>query len=465
MIILPAPWQGLHPAFPKQPDPFNTNSYTNAPVQGGTIGLAWALGAALFNRSPVVGLKVAAWSTVASLAAGVAVEQYTGRVLAQPYLESKGLTVPRQKLIERPFHADENSFIIAGGFAAISISRMVAQPWALTGWKRTLGAFSMGAFGGSLCSYAYHWPQLFPYVERRQKQKQIALMYTQDVKNFHANRNELGDDRVTKPHSDTGASGMTSLQQLIRDVGGMHVGSNKDASLPEAESDRQDELDPKPHFSDMREGERVFRAQTNYKWKPGPDGIQELEDHISTLRARRTRLAQEAEQLFHYMAAKEAEYYDTSHITPQKDERRISLEVLGHVHINAYLEISQLDWCIADSQKNILQIRAMQEGSHWIPDAPTNKVAVPTLTLQLLDELERDTASSIDELEAVKEHRASALNDSNLEVIDAKTGQVVKNPYAAVQKDIEEIEKVQEEAKKMSEAIQRLRNEFERGNK
>lgn len=464
MIILPAPWEGLHPAFPKRPDPFNTNSITNAPVQGGTVGLAWTVGAAMFNKSPASGLKAGAWVTVASLIGGVAVEQYLGRLVARPYLESKGLTVPRQKLIERPFHADENSFIIAGGCAAILLSRMIAQPWAVTGWKRSLGAFSIGSFGGSLCSYGYHYTQLKPYVERIQQQKQTALRYSQEVKEFHRRRKDMGDDLANNDRqAASGALGMTSLQQLLKDVGGnMNLGTNKEDVEPTPMHDL-DEKDPQPHFSELRDGERIFKPHTNYKWQPGPDGVQKLEDHISALRTRRTQLAQEAENIFHNMATKEAEYYDTSSSTPQKEERRIALEVLGHVHMNVYLEISQVDWCIADSKKNILQIRAMDKKSHWIPDAPTTKVATPTLTMQLLDELERDNAVSMEDLEVLKENTAMALNDPNLQVVDTKTGQALKDPHASVRKDIEEIEGAQKEARIMGDAIRNLRSEFGKG--
>lgn len=470
MIILPAPWEGLHPSFPKRPDPFNTNFLTNALVQGGTAGLAWTVGAVMFRKTPASGLKVGAWVTLLSLVGGGIVEQYVGRAVAQPYLEHKGFTIPRQKLIERPFHADENSFIIAGGCAAILLSRMVTQPWAITGWKRTLGAFSIGAFGGSLCSYGYHYPQIKPYVESIRRQKQIALNYSTEVKAFHKAQRDMDDTHATGDGQlANGALGMTSLQQLLKDVGNnMTPGDTKDAYSGMAEAVASydlDEKDPQPHFSMLREGERIFKPETNYKWKPGPDGIEQLEEHISTLRGRRTRLTQEAEQLFHNIAAKEAEYYKTSSSTPQKEERRIALEVLNHLHINAYLEISQLDWCVADSQKNILQIRAMEKDSHWIPEAPTSKPAVPIHTLQLLDELERDNATSIEDLEMLKENTASALNDPGLQAIDPTTGQSVKDPYAAVRKDIEEIERAQEEARMMGDAIRNLRAEFEKGKK
>ncbi|GAB7352684.1 hypothetical protein MBLNU459_g3045t1 [Dothideomycetes sp. NU459] len=468
MILMPPPWEGLHPAFPKRPDPFNTTSLTNAPVQGGTIGLAWTVGAAMFGKAPGTGLRAAAYVTLVSLVGGVAVEQYVGRMIAQPYLESKGLTVPRQKLVERPFHADENSFIIAGGCAAVLLSRMVAQPWAVTGWRRAIGAFSIGSFGGSLCSYGYHYNQIKPYAERLRQQKQVALVYSQDVKDFHRQRKDMGETQAANADRLTGGPpGMTSLQQLLKDVGNMTTGNNRDAfvGLPAAASHDLDEKDPQPHYSELRDGERIFKPETNYKWKPGPDGVEKLEEHISTLRERRTRLAQEAEHLFHNITAKEAEYYKTSSSTPAKDERRIALEVLNHLHINAYLEISQLDWCIADSQKNILQIRAMEKDTHWIPDAPKSTMGVPKHTLQLLDELERDNTFSLEELEMLKESTASALNDPNLEAIDTKTGQPVKDPYAAARKDIEEIERAQEEARIMRDAISRLRVEFEKGSK
>ncbi|KAL1297658.1 hypothetical protein AAFC00_006213 [Neodothiora populina] len=474
MIILPPPWEGLHPAFPKRPDPFNTNSLTNAPIIGGTVGLAWATGASIFRRNPASGLKAAAWATVLSAALGLAAEQLAGRIYARPYLESKGITVPKQKLVTRLLHADEDTFVVAGGIAGVLLARSIAKPWSVTGWKRAVGAFSFGAFAGDWANYAVHWRQVIPCAEVYQRQKQLKALYQEELKQFRSAQvmgrygisiqgGSSADLSVSENPSTTSDEasgktvGSTSMQQLLRDLQ-KTTEENVEKLAGLASQQKLDEEDPQPHYSEMRDGERVFRPDTNYQWTGTPE---DLDAHIQVLRRRRESLKSEAELIWHKMAVKEAEYHAKD---DKKEADRIRLEVMNHLHINAYLEISQLDWMIADSQKTQLQLKTLKDSdnkSAWIPAPPADSSKiVPKHTLQLLDELERDQVASMEDLEMIREHTYAALNDPLLEALDKNTGQKVADPWAAARKDLEEVEKTMKELVVMMESIQRLRKEL-----
>lgn len=477
MIILPPPWEGLHPAFPKRPDPFNTNALTNAPIIGGTFGLAWAAGNAVFRRNPASGLKAAAWCTVLSAAFGVGAEQLVGKIYARPYLESKGIQVPRQKLVSRLLNVDEDTCIIAGGIAGVLLARSIAQPWSVTGWKRSVGAFSMGGFVGDLANYAFHWRQVVPCAEQVQRQKEMKAMYQEELKRFRSTQvmtkygmsfessSSMGNN--TKNHN-TGLEdaarqmGTTSMAQILRDMQ-KTAEENLDKLAGAHDSRRLDEEDPQPHYSEMRDGERVFRPDTNYLWTGTPE---HLETHIAVLRKRREGLKAEAELLFHKMAVKEAEYHASAN---KKEDTRIALEVMNHLHINAYLEISQLDWMIADSQKTQLQLRTLRDNpsaAPWIPPPPPNSdKLVAKHTMQLLDELDRDNALGMEDLEMIRESTRQALLDPALEAVDKETGAKVEDPWGAARKDLEEVDKTMRELRVMREAVEELRRELGGGKK
>lgn len=469
MIILPAPWEGLHPAFPKRPDPFNTGALTNAASTGGTAGLLFAAVATLFRRSPQASLKVAAWGTL--LIAGVAVpaEQFVGRAWAKPYLESKGIAVPRQKLVERTFHLDEDSFIVAGGIAGLLLARSIAKPWQVTGWKRAVGAFSMGAFLGDLANYGYHWRQITPCAQINARNKVLRNQYTEDVKQFSRNSitgkysvslessGQIGGPDAAENKQ---PGGTTSMQQLLANL--QKSAEENMEKIAAADATKLDDTDPQPHHSELRDGERVFRPDTNYTWQ---GTLADLDSHIKTLRERREHLKQEAELLWHKLAVREAEYHSSAATTDEtaKEDARIALEVMNHLHINAYLEISQHDWMIADSQKKQLQLKTLEQSkqSPWIPAAPPNSDRlVPKHTLLLLEELERDNLVGIEELEIIKANTQVALDDPALEAIDKFTGMKVGDPWAAAKRDLDEVEKTLGELKVMKEAIERLKREL-----
>lgn len=482
MIILPPPWEGLHPAFPKRPEPFNTNALTNATTAGGTFGLLWATGAILFRKSPHTGLKAAAWVTTLTAAAGLGSEQVIGRIYAKPYLESKGITVPRQKLLVRPFNLEEDNFIVAGGIGAVLLARSIAKPWQVTGWKRVVGAFSMGAFVGDLTNYAYHWRQIYPCAEKVAQQKAQRAQYAAELKEFRTKtiaakygvsiETSGSLDVSTEPGTGTTSAtdvaagkhpgSTTSMQQLLRDLQktaeeSMEKMAGNDTPHPD------DDTDPQFHFSELRGGERVFRPDTNYNWNGTPA---ELDQHMAALQARREHLKQEAELLWHRLAVKEAAYHSSADTSDESEREvnRIALEVMNHLHINAYLEISQHDWMIADSQKKALQLKTLSQSSSttpWIPPPPTGSDRVELKhTLLLLDELKRDTTATIEELEFVKANTMLALQSPGLEAFDRVTGKKVEDPYKATKSDLEELDRTLVEAKRMKDTIDRLKSDF-----
>ncbi|TIA69876.1 hypothetical protein D6C76_07699 [Aureobasidium pullulans] len=462
MRVLPPNWEGIHPAYPSRPSPFNESALTKAPFWAGGAGAVAAAIMLVTKRSPSAGLKTAAWTTLLFGIPTTALERYAGHTIAKPYLESKGCEVPKQKIIDRPFAIDADNYILVGGLLGIGAAASVRKPWGVTGWQRWLGAFSCGSFVGASFNQVYHYsttPTLMETIARQQSQR---MMWREDVKRFVESRafteSRLSPDNPKQP-------GMTSMNDMLKNVGGsnnamvraMHAAAEEAAQA--AQEEDVDEKDPQPHFSEMREGERVFFPEPNYKWQPGTDGVEQIESHIQKLKERRSRLANEASMLFYTLASKQNDLYLTDKDDFEREQRRVDAELMGHLHTQTYLEISRLDWCIADSQKTRLQLKALENGQQWLPQKPEIE-PIPQHARRLLDDFDHENEVARAEMDMLSEQAVAALQDPGLGAIDMTTGKVVDDPHAQIKKDLQELKRVQKESVLIREAITKLREEM-----
>lgn len=463
MRILPPNWQGVHPAYPSNPPPHNPTTLPKATFWAGGAGIVAGGLSLLFKKPAAQGLKTAAWTTVLYGGASFGLEQWAGRSIARPYLQSKGIDLPKQTIIDRPFNIDADNYLLVGGILGVGCALSVRKPWTVTGWQRWLGAFSCGAFVGDCTNNIYHYDTSSATLQRMRMQETQRIMWREDVKRFIESRamQELGSatpDNTKQP-------GMTSMQDLLKNAGmaqhaavkDMHAAAEK-AALTAQEED-PDEKDPQPHFSEMREGERVFFPEPNYKWQPSSDGIQQLDSHLEKLRERRTRLIGEASQLFYQLASKQNELYQTEMDAPDREQRRVDAELMGHLHTQTYLEISRLDWCIADSQKTRLQLKALENGQQWLPQKP-DAPSSPQHARRLLADFDHENEAARVEMDLLSEQANAAIRDPGLGAIDMTTGRVVEDPHAQIKKDLEELKRVQKESDMIREAIKKLRSEM-----
>ncbi|KAJ9627322.1 hypothetical protein H2203_003784 [Taxawa tesnikishii (nom. ined.)] len=380
MRITPDPYEGLHPAIVHKPPPLSSSPWTICPAVGGCLGvLGWALGRAI--KRPGLGTRTAAWSTSAYLILNLSSSEYVKRRRINPFLESKGIKVPKSKLVERTLDIDQDNFIILGMLVGIGTAGARRQPWAVFGWQRFVGALSFGAAGGAILSPLVDQQRYVAAFQRLEREREVAKLYEPEMKAFMM-QNFFGKEDAQP--ADQPSSSMTPLQKLLKQAGPAGMQSPQgppfdrlgapQMPLFDANLDKDiDDEDPQPHLSEMRDGERIFKPNTNYTWSAGADAIPKLEEHIKLLRTRRSQLAKEAELLWHDLAAKEAVYYEIPIQAKEKADVRSMLQNMNHVHINLWLEIGMLDWMIADSNKNILQIKAMNKKSHWLPRNPNEE--------------------------------------------------------------------------------------------
>jgi hypothetical protein len=133
-----------------------------------------------------------------------------------------------------------------------------------------------------------------------------------------------------------------------------------------------------PHMTIVAEnGQKVVLAQRDFDWNPESQqaGLEMLQDHLEDLYKARARAVQSAEFLWNSIAKRESQHYppykrqqDSKSITLEKK----ALELLSSIHKQHYAQIADLDWCIANTKKLMLQLQS--EGK-WLPNNLNSPVA------------------------------------------------------------------------------------------
>lgn len=390
------------------------------------------------------------------------------------FLESKGIQVPPQRWVERIGELDVENLTISGAALGILLASFRPRPSSVSVFAYFTGAASFAYWGVLTVTPFVPWPQLRD--ARAKYESSMKRRRPQDQEEFLAF--SLGGHATTMPGGGKSAFGeavtaASTLSQMFK------RGSN---TVEDEEHDREeqamrdhlaeenaehelDKNDPQPHLSRLIDGERSFRTQTNYKWTPGPEGEQMLKSHLDYLRQRRTALSREAELFWHQIAVKEAEFYSTKSGTERKEHLCAALEIMNECHVNIWVQISLVDWMIADSSKNLLQLEAMKEKRHWIPELPKEASTIrPALTLKLLQELRLHHADYLEEVrlaaELVAEDHDDPIEERVLE--DPRTGEISKDPKQLLEDMRQLSRKLVEEAEIKDRASQELLMEYAR---
>ncbi|KAL2352299.1 hypothetical protein BJ546DRAFT_989256 [Cryomyces antarcticus] len=462
MRLFPPPHEGLHPRYPKAPEPLPASDVVLAPVVGGSAGALMGLARFVFRRpKPGSAFRVATFITLTYGGLAAFTDHWLAPRQARRYFEREGIKIPAPVLWERSRTVCSDDYIVAGavaglGLLAIKRNRVIPQ----SALVKVLGAMSIGSFAANV---------VFP-IGRREQLQQARLIHQmqqdQTLDFMPPEQRKLIMDlrarfspsailaRFTQGQSNnaapqqSGGSGWSfpGLQQ-VTPTKQIAVTINKDPDELDI-----DEQDPQPHLSLDEDGEREFIPLTNYKWSPATneEGIRALEKHIERLQERRARRAREAEYLWHQLAEREAAYYAERAGSPSRDEKRAKLELLGSMHSTHWKDISDIDWMIADSQKNILQLRAMINKSKWIPElSRASEKGDPQSTLNELLGLREKLLASRMQIEETEQHMTQVTQG-------LKWGTVPVVGTDAAKNDLREVQKVQNGLKKDLELLEQL---------
>lgn len=410
MRVLPDPHQGLHPALPKSPPPLLDNVIAGSPIIGGAFGSIALFGSLLTRRKPALGIQVAALTTTAF--SFLATTQRLGTAKAhKEYLKAQGIEAPNPQLVERWRYLDQENIILAGGLAGILLRLGRVSPGGLLArWTRSevphvgmttevVGSFSFGSLVGVAGLQFLPLPGTHEALLEVWKDRQIAAQYQEELRRYEQKYSFMPGNLLNKilgrnedtPTDQPSPSPRPTLSSLFS-AGFASPSEAMPHPLdgPQVFSSDIDSDDPKPHHSELIHGKRLFIPSRNHEYVPA--SVRDLESHLTELRTQRDSILPEAELIWHKMAVLEGQHLplknDPGTATEAFEDMRVRalLRLLNNTHTYLWSQISDIDWMIADTNKQILQLRAKEDGGKtWEPGLSREaKEVVPRNAVEFL---------------------------------------------------------------------------------
>lgn len=425
----------------------NANKRTVEVFAGPLCGFTYTILRRLFGeKKPGTFLRSTAVCAVvcASIDCVAAVAGY--RTFTYPILKRDGIEPKPYRLWENNGQVGRDDCVLAGGILGTLVALRRRPFQSVVGWRRYVGAASCGSTAGLLFGYLR-----FPV------ETEVWKLYLQKDHDATGMKMQLIQDRQT-------------ARQLAKDKPSMMdwIGAFLRSWMPEFTSRETETIDQRtgsgakrlgfqievedhvralplgtsPHPGYITEGQTKFLPRADYDWEPESvdEGIKVLKQHIEDLQQKRAALAKEAEYTWLDLAKKEHIFYYEKDVET-KDMMKRELELLSGIHYRHWQEISDINWMIADSQKNIRQSELFpSEAAVWLPQ------------LRALSNPTQHSPQAT--LKHVREHW------ENLKMIIAKTEEVLL--VANIPQDTREALKAEQEGmRKNLKATELLLKEYE----
>lgn len=356
---------GVHPAFPPDPDPAASCTPLPETVRYASLLGLLRLGFAFTFRRPQPlesASKTVAYATVALGVLG-GIDLAASHFAAKNFLASQNIDLPRPKFFHRIGYIDEDDRLILGGCLGVLTASGMRRTWTITGWKRYVTAFTLGSSVSWAAHYAYRQYSMTADQKdtyntaqkkwRAQHHEWFALVHSYGPLRFLA-KSEASVNFGVNVNAGNEPNSSGILAPPTSNVG-MQLKEVRDG--PHVALQAPDDVEPLP------------MPITNYAWSSSQP-IQDLEQHVARLTARRQQLAREAELLWAWLSEKEAKYYNQSQssegepATPERREELAYIIQLGNAHVQTWREVNSHDWMIADSNKRLAQLRSKLDGDN-----------------------------------------------------------------------------------------------------
>jgi len=370
-------------------------------------------------------------------------------------LEEEGVKVPKHKWFDRIGHVDQDDLVLSGALAGLATA--VYQPHkypTVVGWRRPIGLACVRGLAFWVLGQPLIW-----YLNRHTIADDWKKYSAAKQKAHLAEIELLRKTSMKKQSKGTvfqwPASGSSFPAQMTAPTNPLlsHDLPPDPAIL--------DSIGPgkAPHelAYDTWEEKVVALPTTDYRWEPtsSADGERSLQGHIEKLLERRQKLVKQVEWLWHELAIRENNYHN---LPPgeDKDITRKKLELLGSMHKNLWVEISELDWMIGDSRKQILQLQSRNKGITWLP---------PTTVANASFANDKTGTQPVDESIWNRLIRDLRNHQENLQAVMASMDEVLLTDEKDSEEK-EEFDRTLKEVKQNEEATEGLIQEFEdRGKK
>ena len=368
-----------------------SSSIILAPGFAGLAGIASLPFVLLLRRPASSSLKLSAYGLPVSVGTAMALDHADHRNVNR-WLQDNGVIASERKLWTQDGHLGSDATRVLCAAAGIIAATRCRFP-GLSRWQRRIGAACMGAGVGELVQLSSHVLQDSRKALHVRKQPfKLNSDHQMPVRDLL----ESGWRSVTDGLFQKAPLGpsTTELAKGKSSSGAMaFTPTDDDAAFPHAISVTLNARDG-PHTTALgpEDAEPYPQPIPNYDWRLPPDRvIPELNEHISNLRARRARLCTEAQVIWEWLAEKEAEFYqvrdsDTA-VGYDSEQRKLHARAycsaLNDKHVFLWMEVSKIDWIIADSLKRIDQHKQFQKGRYEIANKSTSKAELSPLDFAL----------------------------------------------------------------------------------
>jgi len=422
MRLLPPPWEGLHPAFPKPPEPHSSSAILSTLPSASTGGLLFGVIARIFSTTGGA-TTLAATGTLAMLSIGYgglkdALRTWTAKEDVYPVLRDEKIEVPPRQFFESTKNWSYNDSQVIGAAVGLATFAVMKRPLPGSGRRilRALGAACFGStVGGTVFVNTMLGPKIVaddPMVIQQSFAKQIYESKTGKPGPRWLYPLAIQKEEIEKEQARSIAAVMSSQFGLEHDL--------DDGTY--AENVQPQPIGSSPHPIVLLDGKAEYQVTRDYTWRyeNSEEGLRLLNKQLNDLTGARKGLVEMAEFLWIEVAKRERRYHKES--DPESaDGRQLrkALELLSSMHSGVWGQISDIDWLIADTKKIMLQI---QKGGDWIPENPKSidlKTYRPERILELIRRHKENTTrllSTLENMAVPYDGDQEKLNDSLKEV-------------------------------------------------
>ncbi|KAF2147693.1 hypothetical protein K461DRAFT_283291 [Myriangium duriaei CBS 260.36] len=409
MRLFPPPWEGmLKPGSVEGTPPFPSYPAIHfAPLVGSIVGLPVLGVTTLLSASPIY---AAGCTSLASLLLTTAATFQTIREqkgLAEA-LKTEGLDIPRRRIADRWSRIDGENILMLGGILGMLVASRRPAIWAKTRFQKAARYGAAYSYGVGFASVGLQVVPIPGFIEAQAEWRdwqesrhagEIALRESTDpMIGFQGPRFPMS----LKDNVPGITPGARTLEGVVSDLIGGDAG--EEAALAQM---TEWSLDPKPHdfvgvLDENGQLKQDFISRRNMSFLDLPDAEDRLEKHLQSLTDRRQKLSDEAEVMWrlgsraytgfwksadenkHARMAADLAEEEAERLDEEYHKAYCKAEAVNALHAKLWEDISRLDWIIADTKRQKLELQARRKGSSWEPKPVKNQEQIPLDTVRML---------------------------------------------------------------------------------
>lgn len=382
--LFPRPWEGLHPAYPKHPEPLPANPCIDkVPVCGSIGGLIWGAGRSLVGRpAPGSTVRATAVCTVVGTVMAI-IQEMRARKDAYSCLKNEGIKPRPRVLFEYTENRTTEDYMVVGAGLGLLVALRRRSLSGVRGWHRFVGAASFGATAGFFVFLSRYTERVEAAWElRRVTEARAATLRTnspymssafpevfRSAPSVNTPENQLHNDPSNTLLTAFGVLDAAQLNSALSPApNGDSLLYGQQLVIELQQGIVQDVPGIAPFLFTIFDNDIEWTPQVDYHWTPQTTehGIRLLRTIIADLTHRSIVYAAELHYLNKYITEREHQLYKEADPSSKIIQRKI-LEWLNSHHSDFTAKVSAYAWMISEAKKRIRQLETPNEQVEWQP--------------------------------------------------------------------------------------------------